>query len=132
MTAGGIPEGDDFVRQWNALDGRERRRLRRMVRMGQPLEDRRRARVAVAYARFQRSRFWSRLFWVWFLPGLVLAMGAAVQIHPVLIGVVLALAAQAVFAHRNLGRAEQVNASALGPTAGSPPPPSGSPDRGRS
>jgi hypothetical protein len=44
----------------------------------------------------------------------VLALVAAGAIHPVLIGVVLALASQALFARRNLRRAEVVNGSLLG------------------
>ncbi len=48
------------------------------------------------------------------VPGLVLALGVAVRLHPVMVGIVLALAAQAAFAHRNLGRVERVNAASLG------------------
>ncbi len=78
-----------------------------------PLADRAEAGVAVAYARFQRSRTWARLFWLWYLPGLLLALAVALRIHPLVVGVVIALAAQAVFAHRNLGRVERVNAAVL-------------------
>ena len=81
--------------------------------MGRPLDDRREAAVAVAYARFQRSRVWARLFWLWFLPGVFAALGVAANIHPVVVGAVLALAAQAAVAHWNLGRAERVNAEVL-------------------
>jgi hypothetical protein len=46
-----------------------------------------------------------RAFWLWFVPGLVIALGVASQMHPLVIGIVLALAAQAVFARRNLRKA---------------------------
>ncbi len=109
-----IPNQTEFVQAWVALPRRRRSHLRRLVRLGMPVADPGDARIAVAYARFQQSRIWARLFWVWFVPGLILAMGVAMQIHPVMVGVVLALAAQAVFAHRNLGRVERVNAARLG------------------
>ena len=112
MTA--IPEGERFEQAWNGLPRADRLRLRRLVRMGRPLEDEREAAVAVAYARFQRTRIWIRLFWWWFVPGLVLAVGLATSIHPIVIGVVLALGAQAVYTRRNLHRTEQINAPILG------------------
>lgn len=93
-----------FAARWNALCLRDRRRMRRLVRLGRPLDDPEEAALAVEYARFQRSRPWARLFWIWFVPGLVLALGIATRIHPVVIGMVLAMAAQAVFANRNLKR----------------------------
>ena len=43
-----------------------------------------------------------RFFWVWFLPGIFLLLGAAAWVHPILLGVAIALGAQAVFAHYNL------------------------------
>lgn len=109
VVAADIPEGDDFVAGWNALPRQQRLRVRRLVRLGRPLDDGPEAALAVAYARFQRSRAWARTFWIWFVPGVVLALAVASSIHPILIGVVLALAAQAVFTHRNLRRAERVN-----------------------
>jgi hypothetical protein len=114
MTKGAIPEGDAFLERWNALDRRDRLRIRRLVRLGRAMDDRTDAELAVAYARFQASRPWGRMFWVWFVPGLMLSLAAAGAIHPVLIGVVLALATQALFARRNLRRAEAVNAPLLG------------------
>jgi hypothetical protein len=107
-----IPEGEAFRLEWTALPRRDRVRVRRLVRLGQPV-DRRDAAVAVAYARFQRTRIWARMFWLWFVPGMVLALGAAAQVHPVMVGVVLATAAQALLAHRNLSRVERVNAAIL-------------------
>ena len=63
-----------------------------------------------------RSRIWARLFWLWFVPGLILAIGVAAEIHPLLMGVVLALSAQAVNTRRNLRRVEQVNKALLSGT----------------
>lgn len=102
-----------FVQDWNALPRPDRLRIRRLVRLGRPVADRQEANLAVAYAGFQRSRVWTRLFWLWFVPGLVLALGVAASIHPIFLGVVLALAAQAVFARYNLKRVEKVNAELL-------------------
>ena len=120
MTGQRIPEGDEFVRRWNELGRRDRLRLRRLVRIGRAVDDREEAQLAVAYARFQASRPWARLFWLWFVPGLVLALAAAIRIHPVVVGVVLALGTQAVFARRNLRRVEAVNATLLGDPSGRP------------
>jgi len=108
-----IPDEIQFMEAWDARTRRDRSRLRRLVRLGMPLADPDEAAVAVAYARFQRARPWARLFWLWFLPGLILALGIAARIHPVVVGVVLALAAQAAFARRNIGRVERVNAAVL-------------------
>lgn len=108
-----IPDQAAFLADWNALPRAERRRLRRVVRLGRPLDDPGEAAVGVAYARFQRSRLWARSFWFWFVPGLVVALDVAGRVHPLAIGVVLALAGQAGWAHRNLGRAERINAAHL-------------------
>lgn len=108
-----IPEQEAFAEAWAALPWKRRAHLRRMVRLGMPLADSEHVALGVAYARFQRGRIWARLFWLWFVPGLLLALGVALRIHPLVVGVVLALSAQAVFAHRNLGRVEQVNAAVL-------------------
>ena len=43
-----------------------------------------------------------RLFWLWFVPGIFIVLGAAAQIHPILVGVTIALGAQAVWAYVNL------------------------------
>ena len=108
------PDRAEFIEAWNALDRQNRLRIRRLVRLGRPV-DPAEARLAAAYAAFQSARPWARLFWLWFVPGLLVAIGVAVQIHPVVIGAVVALAAQAVFARRNLARVEQVNGSLLTP-----------------
>jgi len=110
-----IPQNQDFSQEWNSLGRRDRLRIRRLIRMGKPLADRNEASLAVSYGRFQRTRLWARSFWFWFAPGLVFAIGVAARIHPVIVGVVLALATQALFARRNLGRVETVNASLLNP-----------------
>lgn len=103
----------DFARRWADLGGKERSRIRRLVRMGRVLESPEQARLGVRYAEVQRGRIWIRTFWVWFVPGLLLSLGVASRIHPVLVGIVLALAAQAVMARRNLGRAGKINAELL-------------------
>ena len=98
-----VTQQADFIAAWNSLDRRDRTRLRRVVRMGRPVEAEH-ASLVTAYARFQGSRLWSRLFWLWFVPGIVLALGVAVRIHPLVIGIVIAMAAQALFARRSLRR----------------------------
>jgi hypothetical protein len=107
-----VPEGQDFFAAWHALDAAEQKRIRRLVRIGRPVEPDE-APLAVAYARFQRRRAWQRFFWVWFVPGLLVALGVALTIHPIVVGIVLASAAQAAMAHVNLGRAERVNRGGL-------------------
>jgi hypothetical protein len=97
-----------FVDEWNQLEPMERRRLRRLVRLGRPIEDPQLAALAGEYARFQRSRPWARLFWVWFVPGLCIALSIASQMHPVVLGVVLALAAQAVVTNYNLRKTSRL------------------------
>ncbi len=109
-----IPEGDAFVAAWNALERRDRRRVRRLIHLGRRLADGREAALGVAYARFRRGRLRWRLFWLWFIPGMLAALLAASRIHPVLVGVVLALGAQAAFARRSLSRVERINAAMLG------------------
>ncbi len=55
--------------------------------------------MAPGYAQWQLQRPWMRLFWVWFVPGIFLVLGAAARIHPILLGVAIALGAQAVWAY---------------------------------
>lgn len=109
------PERGSFLKEWNALPHPDRRRIRRLVRLGRPLAEPQEATLAVAYAQFQRSRIWARTFWLWFLPGLVVALSIASTIHPLIIGIVLALAGQAVWAHHNTRRASQINSTVLEP-----------------
>lgn len=87
-----------FVEAWNALDPGDRRKLRRLVRIGRRPEEPHLAALVGPYARAQLARPWLRWFWVWFVPGLAIVLGAAAGVHPVLVGVVIALAAQAVYA----------------------------------
>lgn len=96
---------DAFASEWNSLDRSERLRVRRLVRMGKSVDDPHLVRLAPAYARCQMQRPWMRYFWFWFVPGIVTALGAAAQIHPVLVGVALALGAQAVWAYFSLRKA---------------------------
>jgi len=97
------PSPSDFTAAWSTLPPRDRRRIRRLVRMGHRVEPEEAA-LAVGYAAAQCRLPWIRFFWLWFLPGLAFALFTASQVHPVVVGVVLALAAQALFARRNLTR----------------------------
>ncbi len=106
------PETDP-AQEWNQLDISERRRIRRLVRVGRPVETREEARLAMAFADYQRTRPWFRLFWFWFIPAVVVALAAATSIHPILVGIVLASAGSALLAHRNFKRVAKVNASLL-------------------
>jgi hypothetical protein len=108
-----VSEDADFLATWGELPRAERARIRRQVRLGRPFDYSGEARLGVEYANFQRSRVWVRMFWIWFLPGLLLSLGIAAQIHPIVIGIVIALAAQAVFARRNLARVELINSDLL-------------------
>ncbi|MGH9278714.1 MAG: hypothetical protein ACRD12_11520 [Acidimicrobiales bacterium] len=112
-TPAATPDRDAFVRDWNALPRQDRLRMRRMVRLGRPVADAREAKLAVAYGTFQRSRPWTRFFWLWFIPGVIIALGLAGQLHPLFVGVVIMLAAQGVFTWFNLRRVERVNAALL-------------------
>lgn len=108
-----MKDDSDFLARWGELPRTERARIRRQVRLGRPFDDREKAELGVEYANFQLSRIWVRMFWIWFLPGLLLSLGIAARIHPIVVGIVLALAAQAVFARRNLGRVESINSELL-------------------
>ncbi len=108
----------DYAEQWNRLDTSERRRIRRLVRVGRPVETREEARLALVFADYQRTRPWFRLFWYWFIPAVLVALVAAAGIHPILVGVVLASAGSALLAYRNFKRVAKVNADLLdAPTA---------------
>lgn len=91
-----------FIDAWNGLDRMERSHLRRLVRMGRTADEPRLAALATDYARHQMARPWMRMFWLWFVPGVVIALGVAAKVHPVLVGVALVLAAQAVWAYFSL------------------------------
>jgi hypothetical protein len=95
---------ETFIAGWNALDRAERKRLRRLVRLGRPIDEPKLELLADGYAQFQMARPWMRFFWLWFVPGVLIALSIASQMHPLMVGVVLALSAQAVIANRNLRR----------------------------
>jgi hypothetical protein len=100
-----LGEDAEFAGAWNRLARSDRMRLRRLVRVGRRVDDPLLEPLVGAYARHQIARPWVRFFWLWYLPGLVIALGVASQIHPVAIGAVLALGAQAVLAQISLKRA---------------------------
>jgi hypothetical protein len=97
-------DDESFLTTWRQMAGTDRRRVRRLSRIGRIEEGSADEEVAVAMARLQTTRPWWRFFWIWFVPGLVIALGMAMRIHPVMIGVVLAFAGQAVLTRRNVGR----------------------------
>ena len=103
------PPADPDAVAFNALPRIEQKVLRRTVRMGRPLDTPEEARMAVAFARYQRSQPWYKLFWVLFVPGVVVAMAAASALHLTGMGVVLALAAQGAWGWISLRRVEKVN-----------------------
>ncbi len=93
-----------FGEEWNVLPLRQRRRIRRMVRIGRLPDDPDEARLAQAFAVFEQTRIWWRGFWFWFVPGLIVALAVATMIHPIIIGIVLAYGAHALIVRRNAGR----------------------------
>jgi hypothetical protein len=98
-------EATAFGSEWNALDRAERLRIRRLVRMGRVVEPPELAHLAPGYAKWQMQRPWMRFFPLWFVPGIIVVLGAAARIHPILLGVTIALGAQAVWAYVSLRRA---------------------------
>ena len=103
----------DFAAQWNGLDKGSRRQIRRLIRVGRPQESAENARFAVRFADYQRTRPWSRYFWLWLLPLFVGGFYAGAQIHPIVIGIVGGLAANAVLVRWNYSRTAKVNATLL-------------------
>jgi len=77
--------------------------------MGRPVASPEEARMAVAFAGYQRSRPWFKLFWIMFVPGLVISLAVASTLHLVVMGVVMAIAAQAAWGWVSLRRVERVN-----------------------
>lgn len=98
-----------FAAEWNALDKPTRRQIRRLVRIGRQQENATDARLAVGFAAYQRTRPWYRLFWLWFVPMIVAGTIAGFALHPILIGVVLAVAGNAVLVRRNFKKADWLN-----------------------
>ena len=70
--------------------------------MGRTVDDPELADLAPGYAQWQLRRPWMRYFWFWFVPGIFIVLGVAAQIHPILVGVTIALGAQAVWANISL------------------------------
>lgn len=103
------PAADPAAVAFNALPRIDRKALRRTVRMGRPLATPEEASMAVAFARHQRSQPWYKLFWVLFVPGLVVALAVASTLHLAVTGIVLALAAQGAWGWVSLRRVERVN-----------------------
>jgi hypothetical protein len=99
----------NFAAEWNALDKPTRRQIRRLVRIGRQQENAADARLAVGFAAYQRSRPWYRFFWLWFVPMLIAGTIAGFALHPILIGVVLAVAGNAVLVRRNFKKADWLN-----------------------
>lgn len=99
----------DFATEWNALDKPSRRQIRRLVRIGRQQENATDARLAVGFAAYQRTRPWYRYFWLWFIPMIVAGTIAGFALHPILIGVVLAVAGNAVLVRRNFKKADWLN-----------------------
>jgi len=103
------PRVDPATTAYNALSRAEQKVLRRTVRMGRPLQSSEDARMAVALARYQRSQPWYKLFWFLFVPGVVVSVAIAATIHLLMVGVVLAVAAQGAWGWIGLRRVESVN-----------------------
>ncbi|MBA2752220.1 MAG: hypothetical protein H0U41_08310 [Actinobacteria bacterium] len=103
------PAADPDAVAYNALARVDQKVLRRTVRMGRPLASPEEAGMAVAFARYQRSQPWYRLFWVLFAPGVVISVVIASRLHLAVVGVVLAIAAQGAWGWRSLRRVERIN-----------------------
>lgn len=95
-----------------------RKQIRRLVRNGRPQETLTDARLASGFAAYQRSRAWYRWFWAWFPLLVVAALFAASLVHPVVLGIVLALGGNALLVRRSFRRTDLVNAELLGPKGG--------------
>jgi hypothetical protein len=104
-----------FIEAWNGTPAGERRQIRRLVRIGRPVETAEQASLAVGFADYQSTRTWWRFFWFWFVPAVVIALIAAVNIHPIVIGIVLGGAASAFMIRRNFKRVQIINKDYLEP-----------------
>ncbi len=103
----------EFAAEWNSLEKVDRRQIRRLVRIGRPQETAADARLAVAFAAYQRSRAWYRFFYLWIAPLAVAGLIAGVNLHPIFIGMVLGGLAIAYMSRRNYKRADKINAPVL-------------------
>ena len=104
-----------FIETWNATPAPERRQIRRLVRIGRSVETREQAPLAIGFADYQSTRSWWKFFWFWFIPAIVIALIAAVNIHPIVIGIVLGGAASAFMIRRNFKRVRIINKALLEP-----------------
>ncbi|MEO5680020.1 MAG: hypothetical protein ABIS47_10165 [Acidimicrobiales bacterium] len=111
------PAADPGALAYNDLPRVEQKLLRRTVRMGRPMASRDEAGMAVAFARYQRTQPWYKLFWVLFIPGLVVSLAVASTLHLAVVGIVLAVAAQGAWGWISLRRVEKVNRHLLGGAA---------------
>ena len=111
---GGAGFDEAFVARWNALDKQHRRQIRRLVRIGREQENAADARLAVGFAAYQRTRPWYRFFWLWFPLLVVAGVVAGLALHPIVLGMVLAVAANALIVRRAFRRADWVNDRLLG------------------
>lgn len=102
-----------FAARWNALDKDDRRRIRRLVRIGRPQATAAEAELANGFAAYQRTRPWYRFYFLWIVPIFVAAFIAASNLHPIVIGLVLGATAVSFMSRRNFTRAEKVNAEVL-------------------
>lgn len=105
-----------FAAEWNGLEPGRRRQIRRLVRIGQAQENRLDARLACAFAAYQRSRSWYRWFWLWLVPLAVAGVIVGLGTHPIVLGVVLGSVVSAVMVRRNFRRVDAVNADLLNGT----------------
>lgn len=105
---------EQFVTEWNGLEAADRKRIRRLARIGRPQADRADAELAVGFVAHQTQRPWYRWFWVWFVPVMILGVLGAATIHPIVIGIVGGLGANAFLVRFNFGRVAKVNAGILG------------------
>lgn len=117
LLMGTAPSDDQaaFIETWNATPAKERRQIRRLVRIGRPVETEEQAPLAVGFAGYQQTRSWWKLFWFWFIPAIVITLIAAVNIHPIFIGIVLGAAASVFMIRRNFKRVRIINKELLGP-----------------
>ena len=103
----------DFAAEWNAADKSERRQIRRLVRIGRPQQTEADAKLAVGFAAYQRTRPWYRFFWLWFVPVVIGGVGAGFATHPIVIGMVAAVAVNALLVRRAFRRTDIVNRPVL-------------------
>ena len=119
----------EFAAEWNSLEKAERRQIRRLVRIGRPQETVAEARLAVAFAAYQRSRAWYRFYFLWIVPVAVAGLIAGMNIHPIVVGMVFGAVVLSFMTRRNFTRTEVINAPVLSgePAPGSAAPAASSP-----